>query len=304
MATYRAMMDVPDDAVAISGDGGLCKRILTAGDPAEGTPFDGAEVQVHYVGTLLSDGSKFDSSRDRPGNFKFKIGKGQVIKGWDQGVATMHKGEVAELFCRADYAYGTSGSPPTIPGGATLKFEVELLSWAEPAKQRWELSSAEKLAKGRAFKAEGGSAFKAGDWSAARDKYASAVEWVSREDEFTKEADLREAAELHISCLLNAAQCTPCCARARVHVFICVVGCGYWIWAGSREGGRAAGLQACTWARALRAHAAPLRGRELCCGMCAQALSSSATGPRSSRAARVCSHHQRRGWVGCRRPRR
>jgi len=123
---------VPDDAVDISDDGGLCKRILTQGEPDSGTPFEGAEVQVHYVGTLLSDGSKFDSSRDRPGNFKFKIGQGQVIKGWDKGVATMHKGEKAELFCRSDYAYGDSGSPPKIPGGATLKFEVELLSWAEP----------------------------------------------------------------------------------------------------------------------------------------------------------------------------
>ena len=93
----------------------------------------GAEVQVHYVGTLVSDGSKFDSSRDRAGNFKFKIGKGNVIKGWDVGVATMLKGEKAELYCRSDYAYGAEGSPPKIPGGATLKFEVELLSWADGA---------------------------------------------------------------------------------------------------------------------------------------------------------------------------
>ena len=122
---------VPADAVDISGDGGLCKRILVAGDPAEGTPFETAEVQVHYVGTLLSDGSQFDSSRSRPGNFKFQIGMGSVVKGWDEGVATMHKGEKAELFCRADYGYGEDGLPPRIPGGATLKFEVELLSWAE-----------------------------------------------------------------------------------------------------------------------------------------------------------------------------
>jgi hypothetical protein len=124
---------VPLDAVDISGDGGLCKRILVAGDPSEGTPFKGAEVQVHYVGTLVSDGSKFDSSRDRAGNFKFKIGKGNVIKGWDVGVATMLKGEKAELYCRSDYAYGDKGSGPKIPGGATLKFEVELLSWADGA---------------------------------------------------------------------------------------------------------------------------------------------------------------------------
>ena len=116
-----------------------------AGDASGGTPPAGAKVEVHYVGTLLSDGSKFDSSRDRPGNFKFVIGKGAVIKGWDTGVATMHKGEKAELFCRADYAYGEPGSPPKIPGGATLKFEVELLSWAEKEKERWELSAKEKI---------------------------------------------------------------------------------------------------------------------------------------------------------------
>ena len=144
---------VPDEAVDICDDGGLCKRILVAGDAAEGTPFAGAEVQVHYVGTLLSDGSKFDSSRDRPGNFKFKLGNEEVIKGWDVGVATMHKGEKAELFCRADYAYGPDGSGK-IPGGATLKFEVELLSWAEPQKERWEYSAQEKLAEAKALKSE------------------------------------------------------------------------------------------------------------------------------------------------------
>ena len=52
-----------------------------------------------------------------------------MIKGWDQGFATMKKGEKAILTCRHDYAYGASGSPPKIPGGATLKFEIELISW-------------------------------------------------------------------------------------------------------------------------------------------------------------------------------
>lgn len=118
----------PDDALDLLGDGGLFKRMLSAGDPNAGKPEPGHEVQVHYVGTLM-DGTKFDSSRDRPGNFSFKLGQGAVIKGWDNGVATMHKGEKAELYCRSDYAYGDGGSPPKIPGGATLKFEVELLSW-------------------------------------------------------------------------------------------------------------------------------------------------------------------------------
>jgi FK506-binding protein 4/5 len=83
---------------------------------------------VHYVGTLL-DGTKFDSSRDRGEPFTFTLGAGHVIKGWDVGVASMKEGELANLICRHDYAYGESGSPPTIPPNATLKFEVELLGW-------------------------------------------------------------------------------------------------------------------------------------------------------------------------------
>jgi len=92
---------------------------------------DGDEVEVHYVGTLESDGSKFDSSRDRSSPFKFKLGQGQVIKGWDKGVATMKLGEKSILTLRSDYAYGDAGSGAKIPGGATLKFEVELLSWSD-----------------------------------------------------------------------------------------------------------------------------------------------------------------------------
>ena len=95
------------------------------GSGAEAT--EGADVVVSYRGTL-DDGSVFDAAK----SFTFTLGARDVIKGWDMGVATMRKGEKAELFCRADYAYGETGSPPKIPGGATLKFEVELLSWAEP----------------------------------------------------------------------------------------------------------------------------------------------------------------------------
>lgn len=74
---------------------------------------------VHYTGTLL-DGSKFDSSRDKDEPFKFKLGTGQVVKGWDRAVATMKKGEKARVTLRADYAYGEAGSPPKIPPNATL----------------------------------------------------------------------------------------------------------------------------------------------------------------------------------------
>jgi FK506-binding protein 4/5 len=115
--------------IDISGDGKLKKIITKAGSGWE-NPSSGSEVTVHYTGTLL-DGTKFDSSVDRGEPFVFNLGKGNVIKGWDEGVKTMKKGEVASLICDPDYAYGESGSPPTIPPNATLKFEIELISWTE-----------------------------------------------------------------------------------------------------------------------------------------------------------------------------
>ncbi|MEY4580618.1 MAG: hypothetical protein RL701_5321 [Pseudomonadota bacterium] len=87
----------------------------------------GKNVTVHYVGTL-TDGSKFDSSRDRGQGFSFKLGGGQVIKGWDQGVAGMKIGGLRKLTIPPDLAYGDRGFPPVIPARATLVFEVELLS--------------------------------------------------------------------------------------------------------------------------------------------------------------------------------
>ena len=153
----RARLEgVPDDASDLSAEGGLFKRILRAGDAKYGTPPDGAEVSMHYVGTLLLDGRKFDSSHDRGGCSKFKIGARSVILGWDIGVSTMHRGEVSELYCRADYAYGPDGIPPVIPPNAALKFELEVLTWATPGDERAKLAAAEKLAKARDLKAKGG----------------------------------------------------------------------------------------------------------------------------------------------------
>ncbi len=115
------------DDISTSKDGGLFKSILTAGHGVE-HPLHGDEVFVHYTGRLLS-GEVFDSSVERGELFKFKIGQNQVIKGWDIGVATMVKGEKCVLTCKPEYAYGSEGSPPSIPPNSTLQFEVELFDW-------------------------------------------------------------------------------------------------------------------------------------------------------------------------------
>jgi len=113
--------------ITVEKDGGILKEVKVEGTGTE-TPWSGDKVFVHYVGTL-TDGSKFDSSRDRGDQFSFNIGKSEVIKGWDIGVATMKVGEKAVFTIKAEYGYGSAGSPPKIPGDATLVFEIELFDF-------------------------------------------------------------------------------------------------------------------------------------------------------------------------------
>jgi FKBP-type peptidyl-prolyl cis-trans isomerase len=103
----------------------LQKEDLEQGTGAEAVA--GKRVTVHYVGTL-TDGSKFDSSRDRGKGFNFTLGAGEVIRGWDEGVAGMKVGGLRRLTIPPALGYGDRGYPPVIPARATLIFEVELLA--------------------------------------------------------------------------------------------------------------------------------------------------------------------------------
>ncbi|ACC81365.1 peptidylprolyl isomerase [Nostoc sp. ATCC 53789] len=112
------------DANAVTTPSGLKYVELKEGTGA--TPQPGQTVEVHYVGTL-EDGTKFDSSRDRGQPFSFKIGVGQVIKGWDEGVSTIKVGGRRKLIIPSELGYGARGAGGVIPPNATLIFDVELL---------------------------------------------------------------------------------------------------------------------------------------------------------------------------------
>ena len=101
---------------------GLQIKTLVVGTGAKAEV--GKTVSVHYTGWLM-DGTKFDSSVDRGQRFEFPLGAGRVIKGWEEGVATMNIGGKVELIMTPELAYGAGGAGGVIPPNATLRFEVE-----------------------------------------------------------------------------------------------------------------------------------------------------------------------------------
>jgi len=189
--------NVGEDYVVLAD--GLKKKIIREGHGD--VPPLGSNVNVHYVGRLLSDGTKFDSSRDRDSPFSFDLGKGSVIKGWDEGVATMKIGEIAELVCAPEYAYGENGSPPKIPPNATLIFEVEVIDFSEPTD-----TPEKQVAVAAAKKEEGNKYFKEGRYADAKIAYVKGQDLVkyvwSAEDDIKKKAD-----ELTIALGANITMC-------------------------------------------------------------------------------------------------
>ena len=112
----------------VTTDSGLQYEDITVGSGAQAQP--GQQVSVHYTGWLYNDatkGAKFDSSKDRDDPFGFRLGAGQVIKGWDEGVQGMKVGGARTLVIPPELGYGARGAGGAIPPNATLMFDVELL---------------------------------------------------------------------------------------------------------------------------------------------------------------------------------
>ncbi|GAB0185431.1 peptidyl-prolyl cis-trans isomerase FKBP1B [Grus japonensis] len=116
--------------------------------PGDGRTFPkkGQTCVVHYTG-MLQNGKKFDSSRDRNKPFRFKIGRQEVIKGFEEGVTQMSLGQRAKLTCTPEMAYGATGHPGVIPPNATLLFDVELLRW-HSGRSLWDQRYQEGASKG------------------------------------------------------------------------------------------------------------------------------------------------------------
>jgi peptidylprolyl isomerase len=166
LVLLRLFIFFMDDFVAL--DDYLSKKttIATQGE----FPIKGATVSVHYTGKLLDD-TVFDSSIGRS-EFKFKLGHGQVIKGWDIGLASMRLGEHATLRIHPDYGYGKAGSPPKIPGDSVLIFDVQLLGIDLSTA---DLTDEQRSERALLAKANGNDAYKAQDFAKARDCYLEAI---------------------------------------------------------------------------------------------------------------------------------
>jgi peptidylprolyl isomerase len=202
MATEGELIDV-----STAQDGGVKKRITQAApEGAEGPPLIGHEVTAHYTGRVAADGSKFDSSVDRGKPFKFTVGIGQVIKGWDEGFASMKVGEKALLEITPEYGYGASGSPPKIPGNATLLFDVELLGFKEKLKEKWEMSPDQRIEFAKKLKTEGTEFFQNKKYQDAVTKYEDAANYAV--DDGTTGNDIpTDEVPLYVSCQSNVAMC-------------------------------------------------------------------------------------------------
>lgn len=203
-AVEKEKQNAPID---LTGDGGVLKTILRNGEEGdENIPKQGNEVTVHYVGKLESNGSVFDSSVERNTPFKFTLGQGEVIKGWDICVASMRKNEKCLVRLESDYAYGDRGCGDKIPSKSVLIFEIELISFKEASKSIYDYTDEEKIQAAFELKEEGNEAFKANRLDEAIMKYKEALDFFTHADEWVEGLEEKKK-NIEIICNLNLSTC-------------------------------------------------------------------------------------------------
>jgi len=191
-----------------------------------GKPSIPSQVKLRCVGRLASDGRRFES-----GVSAAALGEGVLIRGLERGVLTMQRGEVATFVLRAEYAYGLQGKPAggpglaDVPGGASVVYEVELISWEAPRREAWEMSLEERLDEALRLKEAGGREFGTGAWREAQALYHSGAQMLLDEapvDGYDSLGELRapkgkeaEARALLVACRLNEVTIAPLHRSAR-----------------------------------------------------------------------------------------
>lgn len=173
---------------------GMTKKIIQEGEGDE-RPEDGYELTVHYTGTF-EDGTEFDSSHSRGSPFNFTLGSGEVIKGWEIGLKTMKRNEIAEFSLPPELAYGERGSPPTIPPNTRLNFIIELMDWVpddheDGQKPLYRMTLEERIAKCQEKKNAGCNHFKDGKYDLAIRQYRDIMK-LAESSEFVDDGKLVE----------------------------------------------------------------------------------------------------------------
>lgn len=189
-----------ENFISLTEDKGVRKRIISEGTGEQ--PSEGLEVQVYYTGKLQENGKVFDSTK--AGNpFRFILGEGSVIKGWDIGVKSMKKGEKAEFELTPDYAYGDRAISD-IPANSTLNFEIELLEFGPKTKSKYEMDYPELVALAKKLKEEGIKSFQEKKFDEAILKFDEGFSYLEAIDKNNK---TDESQELVVSLSLNLSNC-------------------------------------------------------------------------------------------------
>jgi len=164
----------------------------------------------------LENGTVFDESAKHGEPLKFRIGEGSVIEGWEKSVAEMQLGEKADVVIKSEYAYGKMGSPPTIPGDATLIFTIDLIGIEDKKPTRWMMSDDELLTAAKALKDSGNLKFKEKNYKEAEGIYNDAIGHM---EHFKNQND--EADKLKVILYQNCATSVNYCGDYTTAISLC-----------------------------------------------------------------------------------